>query len=204
LYITGNPSGLTNDVPDCFALTWTDNNTTLGGTIPKTGSTFGTGNIPFFDPDTGAQITDAQIQTAIQNSAANSPANTGMYNNITVVEDVRDTVGVNDSITSFTITYGDKGTPVLPTVTNQVTQSDYSYDADFILLDDELPSLPLNATAEDTFPGLVIQTRAQNTWLRRGLRTVTSSGAGVGPAPPGGSDLFGVDGSFGVDGDYGV
>ena len=40
------------------------------------------------------------------------------------------------------------------------------YDSDFILSDNELPALPLEANVGDTVPGLIIRPRAQHTWIR--------------------------------------
>lgn len=40
------------------------------------------------------------------------------------------------------------------------------YDSDFILNDNELPALPLEADVGDSAPGLIVRLRAQHTWTR--------------------------------------
>jgi uncharacterized phage protein gp47/JayE len=56
--------------------------------------------------------------------------------------------------------------PVVPTVLNTISQGIYLYNTDFFLMDDELPALPMGMVAGDTLPGLIAQTRAENTFYR--------------------------------------
>lgn len=49
----------------------------------------------------------------------------------------------------------------------ELTGSNYVYNSDFFLRDDELPALPTGALANDTLPGLILRPRAQHTWVRR-------------------------------------
>ena len=125
-----------------------------------------TSAIPFFNAD-GTPVTAATIQTAIR--AAEPVSTSGIYHNITVTEDTRPAINVAQPIRSFTLTFGATGQPQLPSVTQTITSSDYAFDSDYFLLDDELPSLPNAAADGDTVPGVIIRPRAQSTFFRPGL-----------------------------------
>jgi hypothetical protein len=164
LYIVGNPSGLSGEIPDYFFITWTDPANIPGSGILRTQA------IEFFDPLTSAPITAAQIQASIQTSAiAAGVANPSLYRNMIITQEVRNPINVTNPILSYIVTYGTPGTPVLPVIENHVTASEYGYNTDFFLLDDQLPQLPIGMDVGDTLPGLIIRTRAQNTWDRPGL-----------------------------------
>jgi len=56
----------------------------------------------------------------------------------------------------------------VPAIDNsKITEGEYLYDFDFFLSDDQVPSLPIGKQTGDTLPGLILRTRAQNTWERR-------------------------------------
>lgn len=153
LYVVGGPQGT-------FTLSWTDS-------ILPGGHTMTTTPISFTDT-TGTPVTAATIQTAIRAAATGLGVVSGIYNNISVALDGRPTTNVPRPITSFTITYGATGIPVLPSVSQTITSSTYAFDGDFFLQDNELPTLPQAATATDTLPGLIIRPRAENTFYRPG------------------------------------
>lgn len=159
LYVVGSPSGINNNVADSFVLSWAADST---NNLPA-GMT--TAPIPFLNTTTGVPVTGAQIQSAIR---AVQPVS-GIYNNITVTQDSRPATNVTKPILSFTLTYGANGSALVPTVNNTVTSSQYAFDTDYFLLDNELPSLPSGQTTGDTLPGLIIRPRAQSTFLRPGL-----------------------------------
>lgn len=178
LYVVGMqavPPFVTGTDVDSFTLSWLD--PALSPTVMTTAP------IPFFDangnplgsPSYSSNTGGATfIQNAIQAVDPTSGVN-GIYTGITVAQDVRPS-GVVNPITSFTLTYpapsSPSGTPVhpyLPVITNSISASQFTYDSDFFLLDNELPSLPTGMTAGDTLPGLIIRPRAQNTWNRPGL-----------------------------------
>lgn len=91
---------------------------------------------------------------------------------VTVSEDERSTTGVTEPIRSFRITYKAAGEQTLPTVVypladlaESMAGGEYTFDSDFFLRDDELPALPTGMVeGVDTVPGLVIKSRAPNTW----------------------------------------
>lgn len=94
---------------------------------------------------------------------------------VVVSEDARSSVGVTEPIRSFRIEYKSAGRQILPTVFYPPAPKDkpfaggeYTFDSDFFLRDDELPALPA-VTQEggiDTLPGLIIRSRAANTWVK--------------------------------------
>lgn len=151
LYVVGAPSGTTNGVADSFTLSWS--------AAPMT-----TAAIPFIHTN-GSPVTASDIQTAIR---AVQPGS-GLYHNLTVTQDARPTTNVVNPITSFTIIYGANGTATVPVVTNNITSSSYTFDADYFLLDNELPSLSTGQITGDTLPGLIIRPRTQNTFTLPGL-----------------------------------
>lgn len=149
-------------------LTLTAPPTSTGGVPPIVNSaayTMTTAAIPFLHVTDGSPVTTADIQSAIR---AIQPVS-GIYNNIVVTQDTRPITNVTQPILSFTITYGANGAATIPTVTNTVTASQYAFDGDFFLRDNELPSLPTGQVTGDVLPGLIIRTRAQNTFARPGL-----------------------------------
>lgn len=100
---------------------------------------------------------------------------------VTVTEDIRSTTGVRYPIRSFRITWTSNGAhPLLIGSARTVTPttSPYIFDTDFFLRDDEqaripalytapvIPLVALAPNASDTVPGLIIRSRAQNTFIR--------------------------------------
>lgn len=160
---------------DSFILSWRD------PALSPTNMT--TAAIPFFDTN-GNPLGSVNYQgiggaLAIQNAIQAVDPSLGqvnnIYTNITVTQDTRP-IGYPNPITSFTLTYATPASstgsplhPYLPVVTNNILASQFTYDSDFFLLDNELPSLPTGMISGDTLPGLIIRPRAQNTWNRPGL-----------------------------------
>jgi hypothetical protein len=141
----------------------------LGSSVVQGVVTMTTAPITFASvatPSSGAAV----IQTAIQAAATAILIASGTYYGITVTADVRPTTNVVDPLVSYKIIYGN-GTPYLPTITNNITASSYTFDSDFFLLDNELPSLAQAALPTDTggIPGMIIRPRAENTFYRGGL-----------------------------------
>lgn len=90
---------------------------------------------------------------------------------VVVSEDNRSFAGVTEPIRSFRIEYKVAGKQTLPTVfyppvptSEPFAGGEYTFDSDFFLRDDELPGLPTGMQEGDTVAGLIIQSRAQNTW----------------------------------------
>lgn len=156
LYITGNNFGTS----DYCTLTWNDTN------LAKTASV----NLTLNSMITGStSATASYIQTAI--NAAIEPMG-GVYASGVTVTSTYISPDAANPFQYFTITYNaTSGQPFLPTITNSITQGAYTYDEDFILLDDELPNLPAQATASDTggVAGLILHRRAENTFYRPGV-----------------------------------
>lgn len=155
LYIVGNPQGT-------FRLSWTD------PALPGPTHTVTTDAISFTDA-TGAPVSATVIEDYINLAMIAASVPSGVYYPITVTQDVRPTTNVSSPIISFTLTYGAPGTPYLPSITQTITASTYAFDEDFLLLDDQLPSLAVNALATDTVPGMIIRPRAQSSFYRPGL-----------------------------------
>jgi uncharacterized phage protein gp47/JayE len=155
----GTGGGLDFGPNDSFTLTWTD--PALDSGTPVSASI----NLSLLN----ALNFNTNLQTAIRNAMIAAGVVNGVYYNITVTQDTRATINVVNPMLSFTIQYGATGPAYVPSVTNSITASAFAYDSDFFLLDNELPNIPTNALTTDTVPGLIIRTRAQNTWLRPGL-----------------------------------
>lgn len=106
-----------------------------------------------------ATVTAAGLQAAIEVATGRE---------VTVSEDLRSDVGVIEPIRSFRIEDKVTGLRLLPVVIydteHLVENSEYTFDSDFFLRDDELPALPTGMQEGDTVPGLIIKSRAQNVW----------------------------------------
>jgi uncharacterized phage protein gp47/JayE len=155
LTVSGEPNGRAfgplGPSADFFTLTWND---------PSFDSPVTTSPIAF--ADLYAAVADhtapAFLEGYIESSGILSEASP--YNSITVAQQNWHN---SDGTIQFILTYAD-GNPYLPTITQQVSSSSYTYDSDFFMLDDQLPALPINAAAGDAAAGFVIQVRAQNAW----------------------------------------
>lgn len=186
LYIAGDPDGITypsgntTGVADSFTLSWLDIPNGIFNTVGGVNVAVSTAPIPYWHIDSGQRVSAQDIQNKIQSAVGGFSSTlyagsgtggggfgTGSGGGIAVTEDTRTTTNVIHPIRSFELTYGANGTPVLPTITQTVTESEYVYDQDFFLLDNELPSLPTPTTA-NPIAGLTIRTRAQNTFYRWG------------------------------------
>lgn len=64
----------------------------------------------------------------------------------------------------FIVTFSTVGVKELIEGTPNFTSASSYYNADFFLSDDELPAIPTDVYDADSVPGLVVRTRAQNTW----------------------------------------
>jgi uncharacterized phage protein gp47/JayE len=94
----------------------------------------------------------------------------------TVLEEVRETVGVVNPIRSWKITFTGTAKHPLPQVVNGIKSGavytqhlkggEFTFANDFFLKDNELPALPTGTQLGDSVPGLVIRPRAQGTWQR--------------------------------------
>jgi hypothetical protein len=134
-------------------LTWSDPNLTFPAVV----------TIPF-------SYNSAQIQTAIQTVLNSIVTNTSPYWNIQVGVVTHSSINVINPVAGYTIEYSNEQQPVyLPVVQNFITASTYTYDSDYFLLDHELPTIPTATFGAATVPGVIIRSRAQNTWLRPGL-----------------------------------
>jgi hypothetical protein len=171
LTITGAPNGETynslGSIPDNFTLTWTDTIESINVTTPPIEFATLYAAIATDRAGTTSGAAAAIIQTAITSVL---PLVGPYAGDITVSDQFWNNV---DDTAQFILAYNDNGTPFLPTITQQVSSSYYTYDSDFFLLDDQLPSLPANAGPGDTAPGLVIQVRAQNAWLTPYIGPIT-------------------------------
>jgi uncharacterized phage protein gp47/JayE len=149
LTIPGNPAAF--GTSDTFSLSWSD-----------ASATFSTGPVNLHN------VTGSSIQTGITSHVpGGAPA---AYSGITVAATPWTGGSALQPETSFFINYGGVGTPYLPSVGSlAVTQASYSYDSDFFLQDNELPSLPLGMAPGDTVPGVIIRPRTQNTFVRPGI-----------------------------------
>jgi uncharacterized phage protein gp47/JayE len=138
---------------DYYTLTWSDPNLTFPAVV----------TIPF-------SYNNAQIQTAIQTVLNSIVTNTSPYWNIQVGVVTHSSINVINPVAGYTIEYSNEQQPVyLPVVQNFITASTYTYDSDYFLLDHELPAVPTATFGAATVPGVIIRSRAQNTWLRPGL-----------------------------------
>lgn len=73
--------------------------------------------------------------------------------------------GAGTATAPYVITFSANGLRDLIKVsTNALVGAATTFDYDFFLKDDELPSLPGTALSTDTVAGLIIRPRAQNTW----------------------------------------
>lgn len=90
----------------------------------------------------------ATVLTALDNAAI--PANT--------------VTGAGTPTNPFVVTFDGTAAQTLMTSTSALTGGTTVYNADFILQDEELPTLPTGTTTGDTVAGLIIRPRAQNTW----------------------------------------
>ena len=117
-----------------------------------------TGEIDPLEEGTTAAILETQINKVLGAGT------------VVVIEDERSPTGVTEPIRSFLIEYQAVGKQALPTVFYPVTNKpfaggEYTFDSDFFLRDDELPALPTGMIkGVDTLPGLIIKSRAANTW----------------------------------------
>lgn len=185
IIITG---GGTNSMPgnsfgnsDAMSLVWTDTTNIPGGTPA------GTAFASLFLGGSLTPNTAAAWQTQVRNNfaAAGCTATTNLYYNVTLADIPLAVVNTVEPQRIVSVTYTNNGTPVLPSVTTNISASDYSYNSDFFMLDHELASLPQSTYSNvvygvtggnsaavwtgTTVPGLIIRQRAQNTWMREGL-----------------------------------
>lgn len=90
---------------------------------------------------------------------------------LSVTEDVRTNVGVKFPMRSFTVTWGGTGAKAQIEVVQTTTPlrgGPYIINNDFFLRDNEIGAISttLQVGGTDTVPGLIIRSRAQNTWTR--------------------------------------
>jgi uncharacterized phage protein gp47/JayE len=85
---------------------------------------------------------------------------------VKVTEDTRSATGVTSPIRSFRIEWQANGAQETPHITNELKEGEYTFDTDFFLRDDELPTLPEGMQSTDTVAGLIIRPRAEGTWQR--------------------------------------
>lgn len=103
-------------------------------------------------------LTASSIETAINAVLGAST--------VAVTEDARSTTGVISPLRSFRVEWKSNGAQELPHITNELKEGEYTFDTDFFLRDDELPTLPEHTQSKDTVAGLIIRPRAEQTWQR--------------------------------------
>lgn len=117
-----------------------------------------------YNPGVGAGVTNAAIQSALQTFFSGQYFGTTIQmtdlllvvRNTSGVQNVRwsDDISLEASLARVT-ECDDLGNPLAGPVI---------FNADFYLLDSELPALPDQAVSGDTLPGLILRPRAQNTF----------------------------------------
>jgi hypothetical protein len=161
LYLTGQPA----------PYVWSFNTTSGGSSQNPSYLSFSYNSVASSGT---ALISSANLAASIQTQLQTIPALSG----VTVTEDTRTTTNVKDPIRSFTVVWPGVGSQSLITPLPFLKGGPTVISNDFALRDSEIAALPTGTQSSnyygsnnqplpaDSVAGLIIRTRAQNTFLR--------------------------------------